>query len=69
MFTKNLDLVEIARKINKGEEVELRDSEVTEIKRIFNSNEAGLLAFVRKAFGDFIDSEKEKGGKKKDSDG
>lgn len=66
-YTKNLDLVEVARKINKGEEVELRDSEVTEIRRIIQTPEAGMFAFARKAINDFLEEagkECKKGQKK-----
>lgn len=53
-FSKNLDLMDIARKINRGEDVELRDSEVIEVRRIVQSPEAGLFAFVKKAILDFL---------------
>lgn len=60
IHTQNLDLVEIARAINKGEPVELRDSDWDEIKRIVNSREANIFAFARKATLDFIDEQKGK---------
>lgn len=53
--TQNLDLVEVAMNINKGKEVELRDSEIKEIKRLVNDKQSGLLAFARKAAMDFLD--------------
>lgn len=58
VHTQNLDLVEIARQINKGEPVELRDSDRKEIKRIVNSKEANVFAFARKATLDFIEEQK-----------
>lgn len=62
MFAKNLDLLEIAIKINKGEEVELRESDIAEIETIINSKEAGFMAFARKAILDTI--KMRKGAKK-----
>ncbi len=58
MFTENLDLIEIAQKIHKGEEVELRDSDVSEIKRLFKRKEGGLLAYVRKTVEEYMDKQK-----------
>ena len=58
-FSKNLDLVDIARQINRGDEVELRDSEVAEIRRIVQSPEVKFLAFAKKAINDFL-AEKER---------
>jgi hypothetical protein len=60
MHTQNLDLVEIARAMNKGESVELRDSDFDELKRIVNSREANIFAFARKATLDFIEEQKGK---------
>lgn len=60
MHTQNLDLVEIARQINKGEPVELRSSDWDEIKRIVKSREANVFAFARKAVIDFIEEHKGK---------
>lgn len=52
--TQNLDLIEIARSINNGKEVELRDSEIKEVKRLVNDKQSGLLAFARKAILDYL---------------
>jgi hypothetical protein len=60
MHTQNLDLVEIARSINKGEPVEVRDSDWGEIKRIVSSREANVLAFAKKGVLDFIEAQKGK---------
>ena len=60
LLTENLDLVEIAQKINRGEEVDLEKAEVETIKQIINEPKAGFFAFVKKAYFDYIDSVKEK---------
>lgn len=56
---ENLDLVEIARAINKGEEVDLRPEEVKEIQKLVKNPQNGIAAFARKTLLDFI-IEKEK---------
>ena len=53
-FTTNLDLVETAMLINKGEEVELKDSEVEAIKKVIKDDRAGFLAFAQKTLLDYI---------------
>ncbi len=63
---RNLDLVDIGMKINRGEEVELRDADIAEIKRIINDPEREVFAFVRKALNDYFTNYKEsKDGKDK----
>lgn len=54
-FTEKMDMIDIAIKINRGDVVDLRDSEVAEIIRIVNSKEVGFMAFVKKSILDFID--------------
>ena len=56
----NLDLVEIALKINQGEPVELRDSDLEAIQKIVLDPASGIALFARKAFKDFIENEKAK---------
>lgn len=51
--TKDLSLVELAIKIYKGEEVELSQLQVEEIKRLINEN--ATQAFVKKALLEYID--------------
>jgi len=58
-LTKDLDLVDKALKINKGEAVELDKTEVETIKSIINDDKAGFFAFVKKGFFDYIASVKE----------
>lgn len=58
-LTKDLDLVEKAVKINKGEAVELDKTEVESIKAIILDEKASFFAFVKKAFIDYIASVKE----------
>lgn len=53
---KNLDLVDVALKINKGEEVELRPADVKEIRQIIDDPRNGVFAHVRKALKDFFES-------------
>jgi len=58
-LTSDLDLVEKALKINKGEEVELDKTEIAEVKKVINDPKAGFFAFVKKGLFDYIDSVKE----------
>lgn len=53
---RNLTLVEIAKKIHKGEVVDLSHTEVEEIKQLISSPNDGLLSFARKAVLEYIDS-------------
>jgi len=50
----DLDLVEKAMQINKGEEVELDKVEVQKIKEFVNSEKCTLVAFAKKAILDFL---------------
>ena len=59
-LTQNLDLVDIALQINRGEEVDLRPADIKEIKRIVNDPKSGMFAFARKAVLEFLDGKKEK---------
>ena len=62
--TKDLDLVEKARTINKGEDVELDKTELQEVTRVAEDVDQqgrhALTAFARKAYKDYVDSVKEK---------
>lgn len=57
---KNLDLVELARKINAGEEVEIEKVELEEITGLINmpSEAGGFHAFSRKALLEYINKVK-----------
>lgn len=55
--TTNLDLVDVALRINKGEEVELRPADVKEIRRIIDDPKNGMFAYARKALKDFFESQ------------
>lgn len=55
-LAKNLDLVDVALKINKGEEVELRPADVKEIRAIIDDPQNGVFAHVRKSLKDFFES-------------
>lgn len=57
---KNLDLVEIARKINKGGVVEIGEGQLKEIRQLINDPKNAVFAYARKAANDFIDSNLEK---------
>jgi len=57
--SKDLDLVEKARIMNKGEEIELDKTEIEEIKKVIKDPQIGFFAFVQKALLDYIDSIKE----------
>lgn len=54
-FSPDLDLVEIAMQINKGEEVELSSSQVETLKKLIRNERAGFMAFAQKAFLDYLD--------------
>lgn len=55
LHTKDLNLVEIARKIYNWEEVDIAQSELDSIKEICNSDNAQFAAFVKKWVNDFVD--------------
>lgn len=57
-LTTNLDLVEKAMQINKGEEVALTPEEIEVVKGVINDPKTNFFAFVKKAFLDYIDSVK-----------
>jgi len=51
---KNLDLVETAMKINRGEEVEMSESDIKELEALIKDPQNQLFAFARKTVLDFI---------------
>jgi hypothetical protein len=53
-FTKDLGLLEVAKKIYAGEEVEVRDSDINEFNRLISDERVGFLAFVQDALKKFI---------------
>lgn len=54
--TTNLDLVEVALQMNKGQEVDLKPADVKEIRRIIDDPRNGVFAHVRKALKDFFEA-------------
>lgn len=65
-FTGNLDLVDIAMQMHKGVAVELRDSDIAEIRRVVKEPKSGFYAFAIKAIFDFLDKEQDNGTQKRD---
>lgn len=60
--TKDLGLVDKARKIYKGEDVELDKVEIEEVKRVIDAGNNGqpvITSFARKAVNDYIESLKD----------
>ncbi len=58
----NLDLVELARKINKGTTIDVSKSDIAKIKAVVLSvpiEKGGLLAYAKDAFTTFMDGIKE----------
>ena len=55
---KDLELVELAKEIYKGTEVEIDKAEIEIIKEVVLSSECPLFAFVKKAIKDYIESVK-----------
>jgi hypothetical protein len=53
---QTLDLVDVAMKINKGEEVEVSAAALKEIETVLLDPKSGLWAFARKAVKDYIAS-------------
>ena len=51
----NLDLVETAREINQGKEVELSKTDLRTIRQLLLDEKNGLFAFARKAIRDFLE--------------
>ena len=70
MYTKcrNLDLVDIAMQINRGEIAEMAPAHVAELKALINDPENGLFSFARKATLEYIDKieEQERNENKQD---
>ena len=54
-FAKTVDLVEVARTINKGEPVEISKADAKEILGILDDPQLGVFAYVRAAIRDFFD--------------
>jgi hypothetical protein len=54
-FAQDLDLVEIAMKMNRGEEVELTASQIKELKRLIVSKESVLASFSKKAAIEYLE--------------
>jgi hypothetical protein len=54
----DLDLVEKARDINAGKEVEIDKVEIDKIKKFIESDKCSLVAFAKKATLDYINSVK-----------
>ena len=54
--TQDLDMVEKARAINAGKEVELDKTEVEEIKRVVKDPKTGFFAFAQSAIITYLDS-------------
>ncbi len=53
--TKNLDLVDTAFKIHKGEVVDLETSDISEIRRLLDDPENQVFAFFKKAVFEYLD--------------
>ncbi len=61
-YASDVEFVEIAKAIWRGEEVELTDKQLEEVRKVINGPNIALYA--RKAFNDFINkSNKEDSGK------
>jgi len=56
-LVKDLDMLEIARSINKGEIVELDESAIEEIKVVIENQNSRFAAFMKKAVLDFLKTE------------
>jgi len=57
----NLDLVEVAREINKGKVVELSNTDIKQIKKLLLGDKSGLFAFAKAAITEFFEALKQKG--------
>lgn len=62
---KNLDLVEIAMVINRGEEVDLNKKDLLEIEALIKDSKNGIFAFAQKQITDFIEEARDKDAKEK----
>lgn len=60
-FSKSVDLVDIALKINKGQEVELSLPDIAVIKEVINNPNSGFYTFARKALLDYLEVASKKG--------
>jgi hypothetical protein len=62
LYTKanNLDLVDIALVMNRGEEVELTKEELKEVEFLINDPASRIHAYARKAAREFIEEHKKK---------
>lgn len=54
-YVRNLDLVETAQLIHKGKPVDLRTSEVKELRALIVDPKSQVMAFAQKAILDFMD--------------
>ncbi len=52
---RNVDLVETAMIINRGKPVELKPGEAKEIRALLCGPQSIIVAFVRKAIGEYMD--------------
>ncbi len=52
---RNVDLVDIAMSINRGEAVELKPGEAKEIRMLLCGPQSIMSAFIRKAIGEYMD--------------
>lgn len=55
LYTKDLALIEVGKKIYHGEEVEIEKAEMEEIKRMIMDERYGFHAFTRKTLLDYIE--------------
>jgi len=56
VHAKNLDLVEKALVINKGQEVDLSTAEVEQLVHLIDDEKIGIAAFARKALKEYLTS-------------
>ena len=54
-FTKDVGRLELAQKIYAGNEVELRKTDIAEIKRLLDIPQSNLLAYTKKAVLDALE--------------
>ena len=62
---KNLDLVDIAMNINRGNVVEMDEAQVSEVRQLVADPENGILSFARKTVLAYFDMVEEADKKKK----
>lgn len=58
IFSKDLELCDIARDIYSWKEVELRDKEIEEIKNLLEHKQSDMASFYKRAILQYIDSVK-----------